>query len=209
MRLSNIADIVAAQVPLCPLPTVLMACRRAVQDYLHRTRAWTAVVHGEWRVDSPWCELECPMDSEAVLLHSVYVDGREIPHFETEVVLRPHEGAAKNGPSFWRFVNGRLELHPFEPRSEEAKVFKVQAHAVLGIAARNPELPRWLDADDIAYGAMANLYEMAGQTWSNPSLAAYFEEKFDGVIADKRIERTHGGKPGTLTIKTPHVGGYF
>lgn len=209
MRLSNIADVVAAQVPLCPLPTVLMACRNAVKDYLHRTRAWTTVVHGEWRSDSPWCELDCPMDSEAVLLHSVLVDGREVPHFETEVVLLPHEGAAKNGPSFWRFANGRLELYPYEAFSKDAKTFKVQAHAVLGIAARNPELPDWMDADDISYGALSMLFGMAGQTWSNPSLAAYFEEKFDVVIADKRIERTHGGKPGTLTIKTPYVGGYF
>lgn len=209
MRLSDIADIVMAQVPLCPVPTAFLQCRWAVREYLHRTKAWTAIVSGVWSDNERSCELDCPMETVPALLHEVRVDGREIQHWSGEGPWLTSDKTSKAGPRYWRFVNGELELSPYSPLAEDANTFKVEALAVLTIAARNPDLPGWLDGDEMAYGAMYKLYDMPGQTWSNPNLAAYFADKFGKAIADKRIALSHGGKPGTLTMQAPFVGGYF
>lgn len=209
MRLSAIADVVVPQVPLCPLPLALIQCRWAVKEFLDRTRAWTDIVTGKWHGDQPECELEYPMDSKASSVHEVRVDGRMVPHLAGEKLIWPVDVVDSNGPRFWRFCNGKLTLYPYNTSLDSELCFNVEAHVVLTISGNNPDLPEWLDIDVIASGAMSKLYEMPGQTWSNPSIATYFEGKFREGVAAKRIERDHGGRSGFLTIKTPRMGGYF
>lgn len=211
MKLTEIADMVAAQVPLCPLPLVLTQSRWAVKEFLSRSRAWIAELDGEWSDERPEVRLECPDGAEPVYLYHVKVGDRTLAHFDGDAApWRSSKRVNPRGPSTWRFANGTLELWPYLEDSEgNGPLFKVKALAALSVDRRAMCVPDWLDIDDISYGALGKLLDMAGQTWSNPSLAAYFTEKFEEAIAAKRIERMHGGKPGTLTIKTPRVGGYF
>lgn len=213
MRLKDIAQIVAAQVPLCPLPLVELETRWAVREFLKESRAWTAVVKGEATECSMVCRMDWPDGTAPAMVYEVRVEGR---------VLAPIAGAgeiwpdveARNmaGPSMWRFRNGQIELWPRNAAAactDDPRTFAVEALAVLTIEGRNPDIPEWLEPDQISYGAIGKLYGLAGQNWSNAALAAAFDERFGRAIAAKRIERMHGGRPGTLTIQTPFVGGYF
>lgn len=211
MKLTDIAEIVAAQVPLCPLPLVMHYTRIAVDDFLTRTRAWEAELDGEWNNTHPTVHVCCPEDAKLAYVYRVRVGDRELPHYAGDSSLwRRRDRVSPDGPTFWRFINGELQLWPVMKKYEEpGPIFKVGALVALTIEQRAMCVPDWLDIDDVSYGALSKLYGMVGQTWSDPNLSLLFAGKFDEAIASKRIERVHGGKPGSLTIKTPRVGGYF
>ena len=75
MRLSDLADITAAQVPLCPLPLVVLETRWAVREFLERSRAWTMLIKGTWCEDSPVCRMAYPAGSAAQIVYGLGVDG--------------------------------------------------------------------------------------------------------------------------------------
>lgn len=211
MRLKDLAQIAAAQVPLCPLPLVEMETRWAVREFLKESRAWTKVAKGSWTACEPTCRMEWPDGTAPALVYEVRVDGRELAPIAGAGEMWPTSAVENQaGPTMWRFRNGEIELFPTTvPGQNNGKMFGVEALAVLTIEGRNPDIPDWIEPDAISYGAMGKLFGMAGQPWSNAALGVAFEEKFGRAIAVKRIERLHGGRPGSLTMQTPFVGGYF
>lgn len=211
MRLKDMAQVAAAQVPLCPLPLVEMETRWAVKEFLKESRAWTALVKGKWSACGEGCRMDWPDGTAPALVYEVRVNGRELAPIAGAGEMWPTSAVASQaGPTMWRFRNGKIELFPMqETRQGEVQDYEVEALAVLTIEGRNPDIPDWIDPYEISYGAMGKLFGMAGQPWSNAALGVAFEEKFGRAIAGKRIERMHGGRPGSLTMQTPFVGGYF
>ena len=211
MRLTDLADIAAAQVPLCPLPLVLLETRWAVREFLEKSRAWTMLIKGTWVENNPVCHMSYPEGTAPYSVYRVLVDGHEIDNLAGEGEIWPKEDILHiKGPAWWRFINDSLEILPVSDVTDEnAKERSVEAMMSMTISGKNPDVPDWIKPDEISYGAMGKLFSMSGQTWSNTALGAVYEEKFGQAIAGKRIEKTHAGKPGSLTMHAPFVGGYF
>lgn len=216
VNLREVVDLVAAQVTLCPLPLVWSETRWAVSEYLKKTRAWRHVARGI--LLTPETESYClgtPPGTMICSVYSVRIGSHELNHIAGEGEVWPETGGVARRPEFWTFRNGRIFLFPvceaFDiPRPDGAEEWPVMdVLCSLTTEGRNPDLPEWLDRDEISWGALGKLFTMQGQPWSNPEIGMYFDNKFTQAIARKRIERMHGGRPGSLLIQAPLFGGYF
>ena len=221
MVLTDIIPFVQAQIKLCPLPMVMLETRYAAKKFLDDTRAWNDVVSGT-RLESS--RMRYPLESrpgtKVSNVYKVWIverdsKGAEVSRKKLACVIGDNVGAPEARvkyvstntlPAFWSYRNDQLEVWPV---GEVDKDFAIEAEVCLSIDGKNPPLPDWLDEHDIAYGALSRLYAIAGQDWFNADLANYYEDKFEKAIASKRIERIHGGKPGSMTIMSPQFGGYF
>lgn len=221
MVLTDIIPFVQAQIKLCPLPMVMLETRYAAKKFLDDTRAWDDTA-SSIRLESfrTRYTMDSVTGSKVSNVYKVWLverndEGAEVSRRRLACVIGDNIGApearVKNVspdmlPAFWSYRNDMLNVWPV---GEVNKDLTIEADVCLTIDGKNPRLPDWLDEHEIAYGALGRLYAIAGQDWFNADLANYYEDKFEKAIASKRIERLHGGKPGSMTLMSPQFGGYF
>lgn len=203
MTIEDIMPIVLAQVHKAPVPLVFAEVRAAAREYLTATRAWEEGVRFTLAPYRHEYELVFAPDREAIAVYGVVnmSDGYELAHVGGDTPPLMGAGSGGDFPSCWRFVNGRMQVFPVG-NVEEGQV-ELMATCALTTRGIHPWLPDFVDADAVAYGAIARLLASAGQEWSNIQLGQYFEERFKHEIARRRSSRIHGGRPGGMSLAAP------
>ena len=211
MDVREILPLVSAQAGLCPVPLVVLKTHEALDEYFKKTHAWKYTVRIPFvppLLDS--MEIPVPAGTKACAVFDVWLNGMEAEHFNGDVKMPPsfpapfHWGL-KGG---WQFTNGRLEVYPkYMPPLPPRWHGFFEAHVALTIKGRDPQIPDWVDPNDIAAGALGRIFALAGQPWANGDLALYFTDKFNEAIAEKRVEMLHAGRPGSLRLRAPEFGG--
>ena len=213
MEVREILPIVTAQAGLCPVPLANLKVHEALEEYFRKTLAWRYTVRVPFVPPIPqYVDLPVPHGTKVCAVYEVFLNGMPAEHLPGDVNLPPsfpipwHYGL-KQG---WQFVNGQLELYPrhlLPPLPPMWHGFFLEAKVALMTKGRNPVIPDWVDANDIAFGALGKIFSLAGQPWANGDLALYFTEQFKEAIAEKRVEMLHAGRPGSLRMRAPVFGG--
>lgn len=216
MNVHEILPIVTAQAGLCPVPLAMVKTLEAADEYFKKTHAWKHDVHIPFTMPyQESFELPVPKGTKACAVYGVWLNGYETQHIPGDIIMPlPIAGVARHRCGLvqgWQFLNGRLEINahcwpnPFPFPTHWHKF--LEARVALTIQGRNPELPDWIDPNDIAAGALGKIFALAGQPWANGDLSIYFTDKFNEAIAEKRVEILHAGRPGSLRIQAPVFGG--
>jgi len=212
MEVREIMPIVSAQAGLCPVPMVDIKTHEALDEYFRKTHAWRHTVRIPFAQPLPESmELPVPHGTRACAVFDVWVNGQEAEHINGDVSIPPSTMPLPwrcHLTQGWQFVNGRLETQPrFWPPFRPFLHGFFEAQVALTIKGRFPEIPDWIDPNEIAAGALGKIFALAGQPYANGDLALYFTDKFNEAIAEKRVEMLHAGRPGSLRMRAPEFGG--
>lgn len=184
MKLSDLTDMLATEVPGCPNATLRDALRWAQRELCNEGNVWIVsdepVVSGASTDDA---ELEVPPGAEAIRIIQLLLNGRAL------IPGRDYQQSGANAVQFLRNT----------PQSND----------LLGALACRPAfgqdmpaalLSRWAEA--LMDGARSRLLLMP-QPWRDPALADFHRRKFIDAQADARALSRDGYQAGSIRMRAP------
>ncbi len=176
MTLDDLVADVALEVPDAPRASIKDLLLRAIYDLCVKGNAWVVddepVVAG---ADTPYAELEAPMDAFPVRLLAVEVGGK---------ALRPGTDYEQTSPT-------RITLKP-----------AIKASTLRGRLAVRPRLGKAMPgelldrhAETLRHGALARLL-MLPQPWREPELALYHQRLWEAGVNDAIRLAAYGHQVG-------------
>lgn len=202
---------VAIDVPNCPAPTIDRQIKRAVLDFVERTRILVRTA-GPANVASGAAPIA--FASPFVAAGERVLEVKQAWWFDKELPIRsPEAVVADYGLVDWPTAVGEplallldRDLSEYRvvpaPGATQTNVLRMRlAYGYTEAATTvDDELARkWRDA--IAAGARQRLLVMPDQKWSNPQLAAYYASIYEDGVASASVAAARGAARGPLQTK--------
>jgi hypothetical protein len=190
-------------VPDCPEAVAVNAIRSATIEFCRKS-LWLIYTHDPITTvaGSGEYELDLPEDTElAMILAASYgtLPLKPVGSAEVATIMKPLLGQTRY---YTQIDSYNVELIAVPQDSG------IQLQMLLAITPTRASMAcddalaeRW--AERIGYGARARLYEIPGQTFSNPDMAMKYASRFHTGIGEAIVERNRGLTRATLRVVPP------
>jgi hypothetical protein len=180
-----------------PRPLVELSLRMSAIEFCERAKAWRHIISAE--VTTQAATAVAPDYSAIHQIESATLDGLPLtPITHTEVLTDGLSGEPNIGQPKYitQSTPNEVQIYPFAPGTLRLSVIlKPRAGQLFGTDASDPlhdaynVVPEFLlsqHGETIAYGALARMFIIPGEAWTDPNRAAYYRQEFE-----RRSEAAH------------------
>lgn len=200
MKVHDFSRWITPEVLGCPDPVVDQAIVSTVFEFCDQSGAWDEV-QDPVTVEAGVSDYDIPAPAGAIALRvmDVLLNGRPLRSVSFKEAAMTQQVAA---PTVYTssVERGIVRLSPAPKETGD----QLQVRAVYAPAMTATVLPDFLmqrHAETIAAGTKARLQLMPGVTWSNPSLASVYAQRFQSGLIDARMESLYGRNNGAIRIE--------
>lgn len=197
-------------VPACPEMVAVHAARQAAIEFCEESGCWLVLNDSELIApDDLPLTLDVPSGARLVRVAQVQLDQFALPAFTlaqldaTGIAWRDQVSDATEG--YYMASPTELALYP-RPSSNKT----LSAGLVLTPTRAAQDIEDFLferHYDGLAAGALARLYAIPGQPWSNPGLSVAARERFQVAVARAKRDALNGQSRAVISIR-PRAFGY-
>lgn len=200
MKVHDFARWILPEVLGCPDPVVDQAIVSTVYEFCDQTGAWDEVQDAQ-TVEVGVGDYDIPAPTGAIPLRvlDVSLDGRLLqsaPYRTSLLTLNVATPIAYTSS----IERGLIRLAP-APTVSGGQLVVRAAYAPSMTATILPDFLMQRFAEVIASGTKARLQLMPGVSWSNPTLASVYAQRFNNGMLDARTEALYGRNNGSIRIE--------
>ncbi len=210
--LSVLLGYVTPHVPACPDPTIEFNLRLAAIEFCERTRCWRHL--SEVTLTAETRTLSAPAFTTVHEIEQATFDGK--PLTPISFTDSAHEGltgtVTESTPIYVTQVDpGQITVIPFIPGTLRVSVFlKPQHGSMFGLNPLNPlsdplnVVPPFMvtqHAEALAHGALARLFALPGEEWTDEARAGAYRQMFDTAIGQKMGANLRGQQRAPIRTK--------
>lgn len=189
-RIGAFLPLVLPHLVAAPRPLVELSLRQAAIEFCERTKAWRHIITTPVTVQKPM-----PAAPDYCAIHqieSATLDGHVLtPISHTEVVTDDMRGEQDRGvPQYiTQSTPNEVQIYPFAPGTLRLSVIlKPRAGQLFGTDPADPlhdaynVVPEFMlsqHGETIAYGALARMFIVPGEAWTDASRANFYRAEFE------------------------------
>lgn len=213
-RIEAFSPLVLPHIQAAPRPLVEQSLRQAAIEFCERTRAWRHIV--TVAMTEQKATAVAPDYSAIHVMESATMDGKLlIPVGYTEVLPDELSGAESLGSPKYitQSTPNEVQVYPFTPGTLRLSVIlKPRLGHLFGTDPSDPLhdayniVPDFLltqHGETIAYGALARLFIIPGEVWTDPSRAEFYRRMFESRTVSSETVSITGQQRARIRTK-PH-----
>lgn len=183
--LIDLIDTIGPLVPGAPNAALINAYRKAVREWCHETRTWVKTLEGV-PITTPVTDLTIDADTQVFDANSVRIGRDELVKMTPTAPDVPR--ATDSGPprAFWFEAPNRMRVAP-DPDPNAGIVADIDTVLRPSLIASTIDDALVEEFGEyFEYGALAHLYRMPGQPWTEFSTAALYDSMFEEELDEMR-----------------------
>lgn len=208
MKIADLTQYIAGDVPGCPESTIRRALLAAAIEFCRETLAWDEIQDPiTLGTNTPTYDIESPSGARVVAIKQLSGPFGDLrPKTMAEIAqLLPDWQTAKSGlPAYYNsavdLASIRVFPTPYQPNGAQLTPRVAYAPTLAATTLPDTFVEERLDA--LLDGARARLMVQPQKAWSNPQLAGYHKDLFEAAKVDTRIELLHDRTPGSIVAET-------
>lgn len=196
---------IVVHLPECPEPLMDNAIRNAAIEFCQRTLAWNEAMDAESvaATDLPYQVVGWPSGSVVCDILAMSVGGKQVDQKNARTLDQRGDWRAETG-AVEGYIQTAQDAFDLWPRPAEAvSVIVTAAFAPTKTADTLPDFLYHQYAEAIAAGALARLFVIPRQPWTDPAAGSGWGGLFNGAIGETRasVMRSFGAP-----VRVPYRG---
>lgn len=207
MRTIDFLRFVAPEAPGCPRAVMMDAVLDAATEFCREGKAWHELMENIPLIDGVReYEADTPIDARVETIEGVWFgpfELRPVSLSRLQDAMPDWQEARSNHPIYYTALLERQTISVY-PMPHEPGAQRMSMRATFSPKDDAKTLPdvlasRWRSG--LKAGALYRLMRMPGQTWTNETMAAFYERMFHDERTKARIRFEHGDMAGSLAVR--------